>query len=129
MKIQADLENNEAIIPYVVSQRGKKQLTLQNATIFWNFKNILTNVNDVVEDADNPGTQITRFSDGYWSFEDIQSEFKSKDITIISNPHNSTCSIKSTKKALKMGKLGVMLGFEEDKVYEKPLASFWKSEN
>ena len=121
MKFIALVENNDTTVTFDVSQRNKNMLTLQKATVFWSFKNILTGVNDVVEDADNPGTQITRLSNGYYTFRDIQSEFKSKGITLISNHHNSTCSLKSTKKPLKMGKLGVLLGFEEDKVFTKDL--------
>ena len=78
-------------------------------------------MNDVVEDSDNPGTQITRFTDGYWTMRDIQSELKSKGITLIANYHNSTCSVKSTKKSLKMGGFGEMLGFAKDKVFTKDL--------
>ena len=121
MKFIAFVENNDTTVTFDVSQRNKNKLTLQKATVFWSFKNILTGVNDVVEDADNPGTQITRLSNGYYTIRDIQSEFKSKGITLISNYHNSTCSIKTTKKALKMGKLGVLLGFEENKVFAKDL--------
>ena len=119
MKFTALVENNDTTVTFDVSQRNKKELKLQKATVFWSFKNILTGVNDVVEDSDNPGTQITRLSNGYYTMRDIQSEFKSKGITLISNYHNSTCSIKSTKKALKMGKLGVLLGFAEDHVFTK----------
>ena len=119
MKFKAFVTGNDTVVPFDVSQRGKSQLTLQTATVFWNFKNILTGVNDVVEDSDNPGTQITRLSNGYYTIRDIQSEFKSKDITLISNYHNSTCSIKSTKKSLKMGGLGELLGFDKDKVFTK----------
>ena len=121
MKFIAFVENNDTTVTFDVSQQLKNKLTLQKATVFWSFKNILTDVNDVVEDADNPGTQITRLSNGYYTIRDIQSEFNSKGITLISNYHNSTCSIKSTKKPLKMGKLGVLLGFEEDKVFTKDL--------
>ena len=119
MKFVTLVQNNDRTVTFDVSQRGKRQLTLQKATVFWSFKNILTDVNDVVEDADNPGSQITRLSNGYYTIRDIQSEFKSKKITLISNCHNSTCSIKSTEKNLKMGKLGVLLGFDEDKVFTK----------
>ena len=121
MKFVTLVENNDRTVVFDVTQRNKNKLTLQKATVFWSFKNILTDVNDVVEDADNPGTQITRLSNGYYTIGDIQSEFKSKGITLISNYHNSTCSIKSTKKPPKMGKLGVLLGFEEDKVFTKDL--------
>ena len=55
MKLKVFVEN-DTVVPSDVSQRGKSKLTLQTATVFWNFKNILTGVNDVVEDADNPGT-------------------------------------------------------------------------
>ena len=121
MKFIAFVKDNDTTVTFDVSQRNKNELKLQKATIFWSFKNILTGVNDVVEDADNPGTQITRLSNGYYTIRDIQSEFKSKGITLISNYHNSTCSIKCPTKALKMGKLGVLLGFPEDKVFTKDL--------
>ena len=119
MKFIAFVENNDTTVTFDVSQRNKNKLTLQKATVYWRFKNILTGVNDVVEDADNPGTQIIRFTDGYWNFRSIQSEFKSKGITLLGNEFNGKCSVKSTKKALKMGKLGVLLGFAEDHVFVK----------
>ena len=121
MKFIALVENNDTTVTFDVSQRNKKELKLQKATVFWSFKNILTGVNDVVEDADNPGTQIIRFAEGYYNIRSLQSMLKSRGITLISNYNNSTCSIKSTKKPLKMGKFGVLLGFPEDKVFTKDL--------
>ena len=119
MKFIAFVKDNDTTVTFDVSQRNKRQLKLQKATVFWSFNNILTGVNDVVEDADNPGTQITRLKQGYWSFRDIQSEFKSKGITLLGDPHSSKCSVKSTKKPLKMGKLGVLLGFAENHTFVK----------
>ena len=101
-------------------QQDKSELQLETATVFWSFKNILTDVNDLVTDADT-GSQIIRFTNGYYNIRDIQREFKSKKITLISNFHNCTCSVKSTEKNLKMGKLGAMLGFDENKVFTKNL--------
>ena len=129
MKFVTLVENNDRTVVFDVTQRNKNKLTLQKATVYWAFKNILTGVNDVVEDADNPGTQITRLSNGYYTIRDIQSEFKSKGITLISNYHNSTCSIKSAKKALKMGKLGVLLGFAEDSFHKRSVASLWQMQD
>ena len=119
MKFTALVENNDTTVTFDVSQRSKRELKLEKATVYWRFKNILTGVNDVVEDADNPGTQITRLTDGYWNFRSIQSEFKSKSITLLGNEHNGKCSIKCEKKALRMGKLGVLLGFAENHLFLK----------
>ena len=111
MKFITLVTGGERTVSFDLNQKRQGRLTLKKASVFWSFKNILTGVNDVVEDSDNPGTQITRLSNGYYTMRDIQSEFKSKGITLISNYHNSTCSIKSTKKPLKMGKLGVLTWF------------------
>ena len=48
MKLIAFVENNDTTVTFDVSQRNKRKLTLQKATVFWNFKNILTGVNDVI---------------------------------------------------------------------------------
>ena len=64
------------------------------------------------------GQNIVKLSDGYWTFEDIQREFKSKGITLIGNYHNGTCSLKTTKD-IKLGNLGVLLGFDETKNFSK----------
>lgn len=118
------MHNLELIIDndteYILSERiqNVREMILESPSIYWFFKNILTGVNDRVLDADT-GTQIIRFTDGYYNIRDIQREFKSKKIELISNMHNSTCYIKSQEKNLKMGKLGVMLGFAEDKVITK----------
>ena len=119
MKFITLVTGGERTVSFDLNQKRQGKLTLKKACVYWHFKNILTGVNDVVEDADNPGTQITRLKNGYWTFRDIQSEFKSKNITLLSDFHNGTCALKSTKKALKMGKLGVLLGFAEDKVFAK----------
>ena len=121
MNLITYIVGRENTVFFYLNQKRQGILTLKKAIVYWHFKNILTNVNDVVEDADNPGTQITRLSNGYYTIRDIQSEFKSKGITLITNYHNGTCSIKSTKKALKIRNLGVLLGFAEDKVFTKDL--------
>ena len=75
MKLWA-LIGNETEITMDESHQGNKELIVKTATIYWRFKNIIQDVNDSVENADSPGTHVLKFSDGYWTFNDIQREFK-----------------------------------------------------
>ena len=101
------------------SRTNKKELILKTATIYWRFKNIVQDVNDSVENADIQGQHVVKLSDGYWTFNDIQREFRDKGIKLVGDHHNGTCSLKPTGKNVKLGKLGVMLGFKEDKLFAK----------
>ena len=118
MKLFA-LIGRETEIPMAESQSNKEELILRNATIYWRFKNIIQVVNDSVDDADLQGNHVLKLSDGCWTFNDIQREFRDKGIKLIGNYHNGTCSLKPTGKNVKMGKLGVMLGLAEDKLFTK----------
>ena len=118
MKLWA-LIGNETEITMDESQQGKRELVVKTATIYWRFKNIIQDVNDRVENADTQGDIVLKLSDGYWTINDIQREFKDKGIKLIGNCHNGTCSVKPTGKNMKMGKLGVMLGFAEDQLFVK----------
>ena len=109
---------NESTVSLDKSQVNKKYLLLECATIYWNFKNIIRDVNNTVENALFSGQNIVKLSDGFWTFEDIQREFKSKGITLIGNYHNEKCSRKS-EKDIKMGKFGVMSGFDETEAFTK----------
>ena len=118
MKLFA-LIGKETEIPMAESQSNKTELILRTATIYWRFKNIIQDVNDSVNDADLEGSLVLKLYDWYWTFNDIQREFKDKGIKLICNYHNGTCSVKPTGKNMRMGKLGVMLGFAEDKLFTK----------
>ena len=118
MKLWA-LIGNETEITMDESQQGKKEFIVKTATIYWSFKNIIQDVNDSVENADSPATHVLKLSDGYWTFNDIQREFKDKEIKLIGNYHNGTCSLKPTGNNMTLGKFGVMLGFAEDKLFTK----------
>ena len=111
----------ETDIPMAESQSNKRELILKTATIYWRFKNIIQDVNNSVENADIQGQHVLKFSDGYWTFNDIQKEFKDKEIKLIGNYHNGTCSLKPTRKNRKLRKLGVMLGFAEDILFTKDI--------
>ena len=116
MKLFA-LIGRETEIPMAESQSDIRELILRNATIYWRFGNIIWDANDSVDEADLQGNHVLKLSDGYWTFNDIQKKFKDKGIKHIGNYHNGTCSVKPTGKNMKMGKLGVMMGFAEDKLF------------
>ena len=62
---------NETTVSLDKSQVNKRYLLLECARIYWNFKNIIRDVNDTVENAIVSGQNIVKLSDGYWTFEDI----------------------------------------------------------
>ena len=93
------------------SQAHKRELIIKSASIYWNFKNIVRNVNDNVENGLVAGQNIVKFTDSYWSFSDIQSKFKSKGITLIGNYNKGTSSLKSTKDIKDTRKIWYVTGF------------------
>ena len=111
-------EYEEALKLEAVLQIKKKYLILESAMIYWNFKNIIRDVNDTVENALVSGQNIFKLSHGYWTLEDIQREFKSKGITLIGNYHYGSHALKS-EKDVKMRKLRVLLGFDKTKIFTK----------
>ena len=118
MKLFA-LIGRETEIRIAELQSNKTELILRTTTIYWRFKNIIRDVNDSVDNADIQGQHVLKLSDGYWTFNDIQREFKDEGIKLIGNYHNGTCSREPTGKNMKLGKLNVMLGFAEDKIFER----------
>ena len=83
-------------------------MILRNATVFWRFKNIKKNFNDEITDP--LGTKLDIISEGCCSFQHLQ---EVNYITLAPNFHNNTCSI-TPLKTIKLGNLGVMLGFAKD---------------
>ena len=109
----------ETEIPIDESQANKRELIVKTVTIYWKFKNIIQDVNDSVKNTDVSGQKVVKFSDGYWTFTNIQREFKDKGNTLIGNYHNRTCTPRSTGKDVKLGKLGTMLGFTRTNYSQK----------
>ena len=111
MRLQVFVENNSKQISFDTGQSGRRDMIIRNATIFWRFKNIKKNFNGIIADAS--GTKLDLISEGYHSFLDLQEIFKVNNITLAPNFHDNTCSITPTK-TIKLGNLGVMLGFAKD---------------
>ena len=121
MRLQVFKQNNSKQISFDTRQSGRRDIILRNATIFWRFKNIKKNNNDTITDALE--TRIDIISEGYHSFQDLQEIFKANNITMSSNFQDNTCSITPTVKNIKLGNLGMMLGFAEDHTFTKDVQS------
>ena len=85
------------------------------------LQNIKKNYNDTI--TNDLGTKLDILPEGYYSFEDLQKEFKSKNITLELNSYNNTCSITSTGNSVKLGALGLMLGFVKDHTFTQNVKS------
>ena len=112
MRLQVFVENNRKTINFDVRQSGKFDMYLRNATIFWRFTNVKKSDNDTI--SDSSGTKLDILPEGYYTLDDLQTKLKTNNITLTKNNYDSTVSITPTVKNIKLGNLGVMLGFAKD---------------
>ncbi len=66
-------------------------MTLNNATLFWHYKNVRQNVNDTF----THGSDTITFDEGYWTFDMIQDKLGDNKIVLKFNAHDNTCKIYS----------------------------------
>ncbi len=83
--------------------------TLNNATLYWRFKNVVKNLNDII----TYGGETVTFEEGYWTFDMIQDRLAKKKIMLKFNPYDKTCKI-YVEKATNLKKFGKLLGFSEN---------------
>ncbi len=81
-------------------------MTLNNATLFWRYKNVRQNVNDII----THGSDTITFDEGYWTFDMIQDKLGDNKIVLRFNAYDNTCRIYSDK-TLNLKKFGLLLGF------------------
>ncbi len=81
-------------------------MTLNNATLFWHYKNVRQNVNDTV----THGSDTIIFDEGYWTFDMIQDKLRNNKIALKYNTYDNTCKIYSDK-TLNLKSFGLLLGF------------------
>ncbi len=81
-------------------------MTLNNATLFWHYKNVQQNVNDTI----THGGSTIRFGEGYWTFDMIQDSLRDSKIALKFNAYDNTCKIYSEKN-LNLKNFGLLLGF------------------
>ena len=81
-------------------------ITLNNATLFWHYKNVRKNVSDTV----THGSDNIIFDEGYWTFDMIQDKLRDNKIALKHNTYDNTCKIYSDK-TLNLKSFGLLLGF------------------
>ena len=62
-------------------------MTLNNATLFWHYKNVRKNVNDTA----THGSDTITFDEGYWTFDMIQDKLRDNKIALKYNTYDNTC--------------------------------------
>ena len=88
-------------------------LIAKEATVFWNFKNITSDLDNGKYTVGN--TEKT-LSPGYWDFQQLKEHLEGNDIEIELNTYDNTCRIqnKNTAEKVNLKKLGKLLGFPEN---------------
>ena len=81
-------------------------MTLNNATLFWHYKNVGQGGNNTII----PGGSVITFDEGYRTFHMIQDKFRKNKIMLKYNAHDNMCKIYSDK-TLNLRKFGTLLGF------------------
>ena len=103
----------------ITTQYGEK-LYAKNISMLWKFKNVLTNVNNLIKFItvpDHPATGVA-FEQGYWTFRMISEHLAKSGIMLERHMHDNRCSILSPKK-LNLYHFGPLLGFEANTIISK----------
>ena len=121
-KINVFIENNEKELRFdtcIIKPAGSV-MTLKNAAVYWNYKNVITGKNDHVM----RGTTKIPFEEGYWTFDMIEGKLGKQSIKLEANEHNNTCKIYSESQNLNLKKFGKLLGFPENEIVN---SGTWKT--
>ena len=111
---EVNVENNEKELRFdtCIVKPARSIMSLKNAAIYWNYKNVITGKNDHVMDG---ATKIS-FEEGYWTFDMIEEKLGKQSIKLEANEHNNTCKIYSETQNLNLKKFGELLGFPENEI-------------
>ena len=108
-KIIVFIENNKKELRFdtcIIKPAGSI-MTLKNAAIYWNYKNVITGKNDYVM----RGTTKITFEEGYSTFDMIVEKLGKQSIRLEANEHNNTCKIYSETQNLNHKKFGKIIRF------------------
>ena len=121
-KINVFIENNEKELRFdtcIVKPAGSV-MTLKNAAVYWDYKNVIAGKNDHVMH----GTTRVSFGEGYWTFDRVERELGKQSVKLEAIEHNNTCRIYSETQNLNLKKFGELLGFPENEVVS---SGAWKT--
>ena len=103
-----------------ITTRYGEKIHVKNISVFWKYKNVGSNVNNLIKFItvpDHPETGVA-FEEGYWSFNMIADHLAESGITLERHMHDNRCSILSPKN-LNLYHFGPLLGFEENTIIPK----------
>lgn len=95
----------------------RQSVTLKSATVFWDYDNVVSGVNDTINYSDKDLT----VPQGYYAFEELAAEMNrvakaegiATDIEFRSHGTTGKCDVMPGGGPLKMKKMGELLGFDE----------------
>ena len=113
-KITVFIENNkkDLYLDVSVNKLVKSEMMLNNAAIYWKYKNIIKNDNDYV----TFGAKKISFEEGYWTFNMMKEKLEKENVKLEANIFNDTCKIQSNGANLNLKNFGPLLGFPVNKV-------------
>ena len=114
-KISVLIEGTNKVIildEAILINSNNLHILVKKATVFWNYDNIVTSVNNELTYNGNKKT----IEQGYWTFNMLKKEIKSYGtVTLEANEHDGTCFITSDN-VINLKNFGSILGFNKDQV-------------
>ena len=118
--------DKEKVITFDRAISGKF-IALDHLEVLWNYDNVTSEKeNNYISTFDGKDWNRLTFPDGYYTFNALVKELKKQNITLTYDP-NTLLSTVETKSALRLRRLGMLLGF--DKGIEISANSFATSTN
>ena len=121
-KIIVFIENNKKELRFdtcIIKPAGSI-MTLKNAAVYWNYKNVITGKNDHVM----RGTTKIPFEEGYWTFDMIEEKLGKQSIKLEANEYDNRCKIYPETQNLNLKKFGELLGFPKNEIVN---SGTWKT--
>ena len=114
-KISVLIEGTNKVIildEAILINSNNLHILVKKATVFWNYDNIVTSVNNELTYNGNKKT----IEQGYWTFNMLKKEVEGYGtVTLEANEHDGTCSITSDN-VINVKNFGPILGFNKDQV-------------
>ena len=114
-------------ISVLIEESGKKfkfkkpivtygtRIAAKEVTVFWNFKNITSTIDNNTFVIKNKSEDIETINDGYYDFQTLKERLKLNNLELQMNTYNNTCTIENKNAAtVDLKKFGKLLGFPEN---------------
>ena len=101
--LSLDTGKTDVFLRKCITTKSGEKIYVKNISVLWKYKNVRTNVNDVIKFItvpDHPATGVS-FEEGYWTFNMIVDRLAEFNITLERHMHNNRSTILSTQKKTK----------------------------